>query len=396
MEKTKSGGRDGFSLERSTDNENAISRVGSPFEGPNDVFEQVRQGNSGIAHMDNQNKNNNKSLQTQIRRNHDLISKQQKLFQTLIDKVDSLSKLVSTPTSADNDEYPSKTCYESTSDSDSEVDGDRESRSDTTFSVLNSSDLSEVRETRKMLIKLGGDCEKSEGLGTEVDHNLAQVVDAGITQPIDRKLATSLCKKQLRPANCTTLLVPKLNKEIWTTSSLLKNIKENDKRFQTAQGYLTAGLIPLVNLMDCLLKTNQYKEFELAKDSFQLLLYAHRDVTNLRRQHIRPGLNERYRQLCNDATPLTNNMLGDDLEVQLKSMDVMRKLGKYIMKGKKNVNPNKRYASKRDYKGFPVNRSTSYQPHSNRPLNKDHFLGKKSRQQNPLPAERKPNRMYRK
>ena len=73
-----------------------------------------------------------------------------------------------------------------------------------------------------MLIKLGGDFEKSEGLGSEVDHNLAQVVDAGITQPIDRKLATSLCKKQLRLANCTTLLVPKLNKEIWTTSSLLK------------------------------------------------------------------------------------------------------------------------------------------------------------------------------
>ena len=105
--------------------------------------------------------------------------------------------------------------------------------------------------------------------------------------------------------------------------------------------------------MDCLLKTNQYKEFELAKDSFQLLAYAHRDVTNLRRQHIRSGLNERCRQLCNDATPLTNNLLGDDLEVQLKSMDAMRKLGMGITKGKQNVNLNKRYASKRDYKGFP-------------------------------------------
>ena len=42
VEKTKSVGLDGLSLERSTDNENAIGRVGSPFEGPNDVFEQVR------------------------------------------------------------------------------------------------------------------------------------------------------------------------------------------------------------------------------------------------------------------------------------------------------------------------------------------------------------------
>ena len=190
------------------------AELGAPSRAPMTYLSRCARGI-----LDNQNKNNNKSLRTQIRRNHDLISQQQKLFQTLIDKVDRLSKLVSTPTSADNDEYPSKTCYESTSDSDSEVDGDRESRSETTFSALNSSDLSEVSETRKMLIKLGGDFEKSEGLGSKVDHNLAQVVDAGITQHIDRKLATSLCEKQLRPANCTTLLVPNLNKEIWTSSS---------------------------------------------------------------------------------------------------------------------------------------------------------------------------------
>ena len=57
--KMKSVVRGGFSLERSTDNENAI-------EGPKDVFEQVCQGNSGIMHTDNQNKNYNKSLQTPI------------------------------------------------------------------------------------------------------------------------------------------------------------------------------------------------------------------------------------------------------------------------------------------------------------------------------------------
>ena len=41
---------------------------------------------------------------------------------------------------------------------------------------------------------------------------------------------------------------------------------------------MSQGLIPLVSLMDKLLETDQAEEFRLAKESFQLLAYAHRDI----------------------------------------------------------------------------------------------------------------------
>ena len=143
-------------------------------------------------------------------------------------------------------------------------------------------------------------------------------------------------------------MVPKINKELWVSSPMYKSLKDNDRKFQTTQCYLTAGrLVLLVNFMGHLLKTKRPKEFEMAKDAFQLLAYAHRDITNSRRHHIRPGINEKYKQLCNDNSPLTCNLLGDDLESHLKSMDTMRKLSTDIGRGKQDFNLTKRQIRKR-------------------------------------------------
>ena len=110
---------------------------------------------------------------------------------------------------------------------------------------------------------MGGDFQKLESTGPKVDKNLhvAKVVNAGISQPIDRKIASTLCEKQVRPENCKFLMVQKINKELWVSSSMYKSLKDNDRKFQTTQSYLTAGLVLLVNLMDHLFKTNQPKEF---------------------------------------------------------------------------------------------------------------------------------------
>ena len=79
--------------------------------------------------------------------------------------------------------------------------------------------------------------------------------------------------------------------------------------------------------MDKLLETDQAEEFRLAKESFQLLAYAHRDISNIRRQQLKGVVSDKYKQLCNDSTPLTGNLLGDDLEKQIKTLDEMRKVG---------------------------------------------------------------------
>ena len=77
-------------------------------------------------------------------------------------------------------------------------------------------------------------------------------------------------------------------------------------------------------LMDGLLKDeNAEQQFKLARDSFQLLAYAHRDMSNLRRQLVESVVADKYKQLCNDSTPLIENLLGSELEKQIKTKDEM-------------------------------------------------------------------------
>ena len=115
-------------------------------------------------------------------------------------------------------------------------------------------------------------------------------------------MAKELCEKFVRPRNCEALVVPKINKELWNTSAFKKTTKDVDKCFQAAQRYMSQGFIPLVVLMDKLLETDQAEEFCLAKESFQLLAYAHKDIVNIRRQQLKGVVSDKYKQQCNDYT----------------------------------------------------------------------------------------------
>ena len=75
---------------------------------------------------------------------------------------------------------------------------------------------------------------------------------------------------------------------------------------------------PHVSLMDKLRETDQAEEFRLGKESFHLLAYAHRDISNIGRQQLKRVVSDKYKQLCDDLTPLIGNWLGDDLEKQIK------------------------------------------------------------------------------
>ena len=181
-----------------------------------------------------------------------------------------------------------------------------------------------VSENMKMLLELGKELEKSEAVGKNVHENLSKVVNTGIRTMIDRNIAKELCAKYQRPENCPALVVPKINKELWNTTSLAKGSKEEDKMYQTTQRYINQGLIPLVQLMENLIEDSD-TNFKLARDALQLLAYVHRDMSNPRRQRLKSVVSDKYKPLCNDSTQLTENLLGDDLEKQIKTLDVMRK-----------------------------------------------------------------------
>ena len=80
-------------------------------------------------------------------------------------------------------------------------------------------------------------------------------------------------------------------------------------------------------------------------------------MSNLRRQRIKSVVAEKYRPLCNDSTPVTENFLGDDLEKQIKTLDEMRKVGMDLTKHR---GEKRKHKSQDSY-----DRSAKYQKHNN-------------------------------
>ena len=186
----------------------------------------------------------------------------------------------------------------------------------------------QVSDNMILLQDLSKEFQKTEAVGEKVDETLSKVVNTGICAQIDRNLAKELCGNYQRPENCKGLCVSKVNKELWNRTSLAKSSKECDKTYQTAQKYINQGPIPLVQLIDNLLNGKDAdSNFRLARDSFQLIAYAHRDLSNVRRQRLKEVVAEKYCPLCNDSAPLTENLLGDHLEKQIKTLDEIRKGG---------------------------------------------------------------------
>ena len=238
--------------------------------------------------------------------------------------------------------------------------------------------MTEVTANMKLLQDLSKEFEKAEAAGENVNETLSKVVDTGIHAQIDRNLAKELCSKYQRPENCKPLIITKVNKELWNTTSLAKASKDRDKTYQNTQRYLNQGLIPLVQLIDNLLKGKEAENnFRLARDSVQLLAYAHRDMSNLRRQRLKAVVAKKYRPLFNDSTPLTENLLQDDLKKQIKTLDEMRKVGKDLTK---NKGEKRKYRNQDTYdKGnkYPNYNHYGYSGYKSRDRNS--FLDKKTR-----------------
>ena len=150
-----------------------------------------------------------------------------------------------------------------------------------------------------------------------------------------------LLKKYVRPGNCEYLDIPKVNKTVWTSKQTSKDLKL-DRLLQRTQTYLTKGLIPLVNIMDKTLKSSSEESndlFDLALDSFSLLVFCHRDLSSQRRRLLSPASSSKYELLCSESAPISASYLFGDseaLEKQVKEIDEGRKLGNKI-----NLNFNK-------------------------------------------------------
>ena len=167
--------------------------------------------------------------------------------------------------------------------------------------------------------------ESEEKLGREVSEPTAQLVDAAMRSVVSGSKEKELTDKVCRPGNCASLVVPKINPEIWR--QLKRETRETDVNYQRVQTLINKGLGPLVTVMDVLRSKGDKENLLMLGDAFRLLALSSSRLSQRRKDAVATDLKPNFRQLCAPGRPVTALLFGDDLQKSLKDIKESQSLG---------------------------------------------------------------------
>ena len=172
-----------------------------------------------------------------------------------------------------------------------------------------------------------------------IDANLAEKVKSLLTEKLTKEKLAEVQNKYLRPENCTNLVAPKINKQIW--QQLRQETRNNDSAFQKAQSLLLSGLYAVLQLCN----SANGDQRNVLTHTAVLLLSANRELNLKRRDLIRPDLKKQYSPLCNPSTALSTFLFGDDLNKEVEELTKSQKLSNKVTP-KRRMEPYKVPASR--------------------------------------------------
>ena len=223
--------------------------------------------------------------------------------------------------------------------------------------------------------------ESEEKCGPEVSGGLAKTLNRGMRSRIAASKIDEVADKYLRPKNCDNLSVPKVNPEIWDKMS--DTAQGRDIGFQKLQAQLLKAVVIQARLMDDVLKAMKEKQhvdvakcWKQSSHGFQMLAHTFSQMSQKRRDLIRPEVGKQYRRLCSANTPITSLLFGDELNKQIKEITDADRVGNklstssYYQKGRQSHRHQpypykKHYDNKRPYNGNSYN-GNSYKQSGNR------------------------------
>ncbi|CAG2213825.1 unnamed protein product [Mytilus edulis] len=158
------------------------------------------------------------------------------------------------------------------------------------------------------------------------------------TRPNEDKLK-ELTQKYNKPANVSSLKVPRVNLGIWR--QMTTRNKDVDLKLQHLQNLLSKAACPMMYMMDMFLQKSSNQQpitiqevqsyTVTCKDTYQMLQASFSEITFRRRSFIKGDIQPQYKALCDDTTPVTDMLFGDDIKEKIKEMDaensVFKKVG---------------------------------------------------------------------
>ena len=167
-----------------------------------------------------------------------------------------------------------------------------------------------------MLDEIAQSLDETERTDEPVSDKLANIANKRWLQTLSEEQLKEKIEKYPRPVNCDKVIVPKVKPEIW--GKLSRQAKIDDLKFSRLQTNLTkVGHIALKST-DILLKakadnSSSYIDdlVRMNTDAIALLGHVSFELSQRRRENIRPHLHKDYAALCSSTVPVTNLLFGD-------------------------------------------------------------------------------------
>ena len=172
---------------------------------------------------------------------------------------------------------------------------------------------------------------ETEKTDTKISEKLAKIVENRWPYKLSDGQLKEKTEKYLRPANCDSFITPKVNPEIW--ERLDRQTRERDLKLSTLQSTTTKVGYICTKATELLLQARRESKspdveqlIRMHTDALGLLGHISFEISQRRRDAIRPNLNKEYATLCASHVPITKMLFGDELQTQLNHIRASNKI----------------------------------------------------------------------
>jgi len=186
-------------------------------------------------------------------------------------------------------------------------------------------DLESEADNDSFLQALNESLLPSEDYGPPISDPLAKIVNAKFSTEFDSNKRKEILEKYRIPKNCDSLLVPRVNPEIW--AKLPSNSKRGDIRMSSLQDSIARVTGGISCIIDTLLQAREKKcqvdfKSSIAQllDCTVLLGHVSQEMSFKRRDSLRPHLSNDFRQACSRNMKPGKMLFGDDLPKTIEAL----------------------------------------------------------------------------
>ena len=186
------------------------------------------------------------------------------------------------------------------------------------------------------IISSDNDSDEDDILGEdqllEDSDKTAPAINAKVAERTNNRFSSKISKEQLkekiktylRPKNCEKLICPKVNEKFW--GKLRKRKRNEDLRLQGIQKSVIKSAISMANITSKIIedkvfdKPQRREVVEHLLDGVAMAGNACSELSQIRKEKLRPCLKRKYWGLCSESNPTGKYLFGDDIQIALKDI----------------------------------------------------------------------------